>query len=113
MGRFLYEYLGLPGPLTHREHRTWLAWLRLDMNCPSRSDYYLMQIDFDLRRANVENPKKVLFEDSQLKFNQPVERPKQLTREEAAALSKAQWLGRMTVPVKEVKAEPKHLRNPE
>ena len=30
--------------ITHREFKTWIAWLDDQWNKPSKSDYYLMQI---------------------------------------------------------------------
>lgn len=36
--------MGWDGPLTQRQHEAWLAWLELDMSCPTRADYYMMQI---------------------------------------------------------------------
>lgn len=36
--------MGWPGPLTHRQFEAWQAWLDLDMDRPSRTDWYLMQL---------------------------------------------------------------------
>lgn len=29
---------------TYRIHQTWVAWLNEDMNCPNRTDHYLIQL---------------------------------------------------------------------
>jgi len=35
--------------ITHRQYRTWQAWLRLDWGRPSRSDYYAAQVAKEVR----------------------------------------------------------------
>lgn len=106
MGKHLYEYLGQPGPLTHREHMTWLAWEQLQWNRPSRSDYYQMQTAFEICRSNAAKPKKIQFEWFVMKFKDPtgVERQLKATQGTIAA-SKAAWINRMTKPVQRVKSE--------
>lgn len=44
MKRTLNEYLGWRGPTTHRQHRVFVAWLNEQLNVPSRSDWYMMQM---------------------------------------------------------------------
>lgn len=34
---------------THRQFLTWMVWLKLQWNKPSRSDYYLMQLEATVR----------------------------------------------------------------
>lgn len=37
--------------MTHRQHATWLAWLDLQWNLPSRQDHYLARIAAEIRRV--------------------------------------------------------------
>lgn len=39
--------------VSHREHEVWVAWLEMDMDNPSRSDYYLMQIASEIVKVPV------------------------------------------------------------
>lgn len=90
--------MGWPGPMTHRQFAVWLAWLGEEWNHPSRTDHYLMQLDVTVKRLLAKHPGRIKFEQSQLKFG-PVARRGPQTKEQATAISKAAWLGRMTMPV--------------
>jgi hypothetical protein len=89
--------------LTHRQYAAWQAWLDEEWNRPSRSDHYQMQTAMVVAQANAKSPKKVKFKHYKLDFG-PAGRKKRpkMTREQAAAHSKAKWLGIMTAPVTEV-----------
>jgi hypothetical protein len=91
--------LGWEGPITHRQFAAWCAWEEMELDNPSRTDVYLMQVACEVRRAAVKNPGRVKLKDFLLKFGTDG-KPK-LTKEQAAAFAKAKWLGLMTMPVAE------------
>lgn len=64
----LHEVMGWPGPMTARQFATWQSWLSMEMNQPSRADYYLMQIAFYVARSSAKNPNSILFDRMKLKF---------------------------------------------
>lgn len=80
-------------PLTHRQFLALSLFMEEEWNQPSRTDHYLMAL-----RATIEafaagfskNGKAPRFADMKLKFGKSDEAPK-MTREEAAAISKARW----------------------
>ena len=73
---------------TNREYRTWMQWLTDDMNRPSRSDYYAMQIAAVMGGGDV-NKLRIPFE--------PVIPTKGtrggISKEHATAYAKAKWCG--------------------
>jgi hypothetical protein len=83
---------------TRRQHRVFLAWLDLEWDRPSRTDQYLMQIAYEVRLANQRLKKnRPRFKDFRLKFTGEAARRQAppASAEQAAAWSKALWLGRM------------------
>lgn len=85
----LHELMGWPGPMTNRQHRTWLRWLEDDFDTPDLTDFYLMQLAQFIHAAN--SKKKVPgLQEYRIKFKVK-EKPK-VTREQAANLAKARWL---------------------
>ena len=86
----LHELLGWPGPMTHRQFLLWDLWQREQLNQPSRSDHYLMQIALYILRSNSRRAGKLKLEDVRLAFGKPGKgKASRLTPEE----SKARWLG--------------------
>lgn len=79
---------------TLREYRIWMAYLDEQWNQPNRTDHYLMQIARDVKRVLSRHPGKIQLDDSKLTFEQKADKPKQ-TKEQAAAVSKAAWMGRV------------------
>ena len=85
---------------THREYRTSLAWLDEQLDRPSRSDNYLMQIAAEVRRilrlgevwGSKKKPATVDPNDMKLKFVKPKPKAIQKTTSETQARSKAGWL---------------------
>jgi hypothetical protein len=80
--------MGWVGPMTHRQYQVWQEWLDEEINHPSRSDYYMMQV------AHAAYGGRVDFKKLLLKFQQP----KSLTKEERekheatkALMSKSAW----------------------
>lgn len=92
--------MGWPGPVTHRQHLAQEAWLLLDLNEPSRSDVYLMQLALKLDRlpymvwaafgATSIPPAKM--DDYRLQFERRAADKPKLTPEQEAARSKSAWL---------------------
>lgn len=71
---------------------TWMSWLEMEWNRPSRIDHYLMQIAKEVKRLFKKNPEKIQHEEFQLKFEVQAAKP-QMTREQRIAASKAAWFG--------------------
>lgn len=97
--------MGWPGPVTHRQHVTYLAWLAEQFNVPSRADYYVMANTVAVRQVISQRPRQYTIPKEVLKFGEGTgtgaggesarEDKPALTVEEAAALSKARWGGFM------------------
>jgi hypothetical protein len=91
----LHEYMGWPGPVTHRQHLAWREWLESQWNAPSRSDYYVMQLTSDVRSIFAKNPSSVTTEKCKIEFRREGENPKGqggkpgMTKELATAYAKA------------------------
>ncbi len=75
---------------SHREFLTRLTWLDDQWNRPSRSDHYLMQIAQRVEDVLRTEPVKRKDDYFVIPFVKKAP-PKPLTREQAAALSKARW----------------------
>lgn len=75
--------------ITHREYRLWLIHFRKELDQPSRTDYYLMQIAREVRRVLSKKPNKIQLKDFLIPFGKPPR--KQLTKEEKTAESKGFW----------------------
>lgn len=100
----LHEVMGWPGPMTHRQYRTTLWWLRQQMNIPSRSDHYAMQTALTIQRQWMSSPGSILLDDFKIKFGGP-KQERELTEEELAERarkSEATWLGIFGVTTAEV-----------
>lgn len=90
--------------MTFREQRLWLAWLDLQWEHPTADQYYLAQIALELVRGNVRNPGRFKLKDFILKFEPP--RPAGARPEWDLAMTKARWLGQMTLPPVVVNSSP-------
>lgn len=84
--------MGWPGPVTHRQYLLWQIWLDLQWDRPTLSDYYLMQIAAEVKRVLSKSPNKIKLKDFLLKFGNQREKVQE-TPEQAAAKSKAAWVG--------------------
>lgn len=96
MGLPLREVLGWP----NREVNLWAAWLDDQWNQPDRTDHYLIQVAYLVALANSKNPRRLKMGQFKIEFG-PEKRKGPATREQAAAWSKAKWLGMMTMPVRQ------------
>jgi hypothetical protein len=79
----------------------------MQWNCPTRTDYYLMLVATSVQRVLAKHPNKIKLEDNKLQFGKAKDRKAQapVDRKAAAAISKAAWVGRMTLPVKHITRE--------
>jgi hypothetical protein len=92
LSKHLHELLGWPAPLTHRQFLAWRAWLRAELDRPDKITAYLQQIACEVRRGHVRHPGRVKLDDLKLTFEEKTAAPAAaMTREQAAALSKARW----------------------
>jgi hypothetical protein len=81
---------------TEREMRITLAWLEMQWDRPSRTDWYLMQVAAEVRKGLVKRPNAVKTEHLKIKFvldRKRSARGSALTPQEQMALSKHRWLG--------------------
>lgn len=76
---------------TERQLVVWMAWLAIQLNQPSRSDYYSMVIAAEIRRGNSKNPRSVKVGDFKLRFNSD-SRSSSVPDETKLKLMKARWL---------------------
>jgi len=84
---------------THRQYRTWLAWLDMQWNRPARSDHYLMRIAQALYQMPAllfgkrGDANKVKLEEMRLKFEERYKGPEpQMTKEQANRMAYSRWL---------------------
>lgn len=88
--RFGYDPFVIMRQWSERQLGIVLAWMGLDMNTPSRSDYYLMQI------ASVMSAKSVELKDLLIKFKSSnTGRSEEMTIEQATMIAKATILARL------------------
>ena len=78
--------------VTNREYLTWQAWFSDEMNRPSRSDYYLMQIACEVARVLAKDPRKIQQKHFLLEFSEPVELPN-VPAVSPAEAHELTWLG--------------------
>jgi hypothetical protein len=69
-----------------------MAWLEMEQERPSRSDWYAMQTAAEIRRSGLKDPNAVKLNDMKLKLHHP-EPPKVITKEEASAQARSRWFG--------------------
>ena len=78
--------------IPHREFRTWVAWRRDQLNNPSRSDYYMMQIAGYV--AHVMSKKRWSIKDFVIKFGERGT-SRHLSTEQRTEQSKSVWRARL------------------
>lgn len=89
--------------MTHWQYQAWQVWLRAQWDVPDRSDVYQMQTAAAVTRSNAKHPNRVKLKDFILKFGGQAEAAKpKMSVAQASAVSKAQWMSRMTMPVQVV-----------
>jgi ADP-glucose pyrophosphorylase len=79
---------------TEKEMRVTLAWLEMQWDRPSRTDWYLMQVAAEVRRGLVKKPNSVKTGDLKIKFvlSSKHSAPA-LTPEQQMMHSKHCWMG--------------------
>lgn len=81
---------------TSREFVKWCRILNNEMNTPSRTDYYIAQVAYEVRRSFVKDPNKVEMKEFIIKFEEIVAKEEPLTEEvleQRIIRSKAAWFG--------------------
>ena len=93
--------------MTHRQFLGWQAWFELELNRPSRTDYYLMSVCVEIRRVLSRHPERIKHKDFLLTFQTGNGKP--MSEEAAKAAAMHKWLGAVggmgAVRVIEVDAE--------
>ena len=91
--------------VSHEEHKLWLAWLDMQWDTPSRSDWYLMQVAAEIEMLRTSkgvyiSSKKLPFRTVKVYSSHQGEeeyredyQKESLTVEEATRVAKAQWAG--------------------
>ena len=69
-----------------------MAWLEMEQERPSRSDWYAMQTAAEVRRSRLKDPNSLKISDMKLKASRP-EPVKAITKEEAVAQARSRWFG--------------------
>lgn len=79
--------------MTHRQFLAWGYWLKEQWEHPSRTDYYLMQVAFEVLRGNLSKPAVLKLSDMKLKFKHGKKPMSEEHKKNLTDLAKAQWLG--------------------
>ena len=74
---------------THRQFLSILEYFKMDMNTPSRDNYYAMQIAAEVRRGYVEKSASVRLDQFLLQFE--TRKMGKLTKNQRVQLSKDKW----------------------
>lgn len=93
--------MGWVGPVTHRQFTTWRVWQRLEMDNPSRADYYVMALTTVVKQILAKNPSSIKLKDARLKFTSDADQPvtqSPSSQEYVAELAKAAWALRLGKP---------------
>lgn len=53
--KHIHEVLGWSGPMTYRQYLAWQAWIDMEWDRPSRSDWYAMQTAAEVQRGYLMN----------------------------------------------------------
>lgn len=85
--------MGWPGPMTHRQFAVWQMWLEMELDRPTKTEQYLMQIAAEVRRTAVKDPKKVELKHMRLKFNNLDETS--MSEEQRDQLELARWTAQL------------------
>jgi hypothetical protein len=80
--------MGWRGPVTHRQHKAYLAWFTIEWNMPDRHDTYIMQLTATVHNMMAKTP--VESNKFKMKF---VPAPKEeANQDNIAAASKSVWM---------------------
>lgn len=76
---------------TDRQKLVALKWLQTEIENPSRSDLYSMQIACEVRRVLSKNPNSIKLKDFLLTMTNPSSPQGKASADNIAAVAKAQW----------------------
>ncbi len=82
--------------LTHRLYLSWVEWLDMQWNIPTRDNYYMMRVAQRIIQAAVKEPDEIDIYDQRVEFGDG--KKKESTEESKAEIvgwEKAVWLGRV------------------
>lgn len=82
--------------VSYSEYLIWIAYFELQLEDPSRTDLYLMQIACEIVRSRVKNPRGILLKDFVLKLNR--REPKTADLKTITAHAKSVWAVRLGKP---------------
>lgn len=85
----LHVLMGWPGPMTHRQFEAWRRWRREDLNRPSRTDFYLMQIACEVRtvlRSLAGGGRHLDLNEFRLRFGRPSRAPRRASGDEIKSI---------------------------
>lgn len=85
---------------THREYRTWTAWLEKQWSEPSRSDHYLMQIAREIRYVLSKKKMPGTFTMFKIPFGW-TKKVKPPTEKQKVSQAKSRWLGLLGIKRKQ------------
>jgi hypothetical protein len=80
--------------VSYREFRTHIAWYQLQLNHPSRSDYYVMQLTDRVDNVLNTKPRTIDLNKYQIKFDVGDFKPKRLT-DSMLKMAKSMWRSRL------------------
>lgn len=102
----LNEYFGIPGPETFRQFQAWGEFYSQDWNHPTRDNYYLMAIRYEVRMFRegfAKNPKQHELESFKIPFKLRDEKEEKQEAEERVKqkleMSKQMVIARMGKPL--------------
>ena len=78
---------------TERKLGAVLEWLAKQWDTPDRTDYYLMQIAYEVCRMMTKNPGQVKMEHFKLRFGAGATEKAKVSKEQANAWAKSRWFG--------------------
>lgn len=84
---------------THREFRTWMAWLERQWNEPDRADHYRMQIAQEVCRVLAKNKASITLGKFKIPFGwvkkkeKEKEKSKSEMLEQKTSQAKSRWMG--------------------
>lgn len=68
--------------VSHREHRTWMAWLDNQLNEPNRTDHYIMRAAQAIVQCHVKDSSKVTMDHFKVEFHEVVPKTAEQTADE-------------------------------
>ena len=77
---------------THREYQAAIAWLNMEMNRPTVSQHYMMQISQRVQQAKAKSPNKISLKNQILSFVTGKKQTKKVvSKDDQIKQSKSRW----------------------